>query len=168
MVALFGRKSQRGEIAGALVVIFEEEAVDLHLVEQDLCDRLVAALRHPGALEIAAAEMDAHGHIGRPIADRIVDQPAIEADERVRVVAARLGSGANVRVAEIRKIGVVELQVAQAARRKIGDLGAISGGQIVVEILKARIDRLADRLAPAAEVQHRRRRDADFRRARRR
>ena len=92
-----GRKAQRGEIAGALVVIFEEEAVDLHLVEQDLCDRLVAALRHPGALEIAAAQMDAHGHIGRPIADRIVDQPAIEADERVRVVAARLGSRANVR-----------------------------------------------------------------------
>ena len=106
--------------------------------------------------------MDADGHVLRPVADRIVDQPAIEADERVRIVAARLGSGANVGIAEIGKIGVVELQVAQAARRKIGDLGAIGGGQIVVEILKARIDRLADRLAPAAEMQHRRRRDADF------
>ena len=68
-------------------------------------------------------------------------------------------------IAEVRKIGVVELQIAQAARREIGDLGAIGGGQIVVEILKARIDRLADRFAPAAEMQHRRRWDADLRRA---
>src|ERR1700722_17553462 len=100
-------KTQRGEIAGALVVIFQEEAVDLHLVEQDLRDWLVAALRDPSALEIPTTEMDADSHVGRPVANGIVDEPAIEADERVRVVAARLGSRANFGIAEISKIGVV-------------------------------------------------------------
>src|SRR5579872_10027 len=61
-------EAQRREIAGALVVIFEEKAVDLHLVEQNFRDRLIAALRHPGALEIAAAEMDRNHHVGRTIA----------------------------------------------------------------------------------------------------
>src|ERR1700722_17029066 len=60
-------KSQRGEIAGALVVIFKEETGDLHLVEQDLRDWLVATLRHPGALEIAAAQRGANGHISWPV-----------------------------------------------------------------------------------------------------
>src|SRR5271165_292689 len=159
------REAQRREIARTLVVVFEEEAVDLHLVEQNFGDRLVAALRDPGALEVAAAEMDADRHVGWPVADRIVDQPAIEPCQRVRVVAARLGAGADVGVAKIGKIGVVELQIAASARGEIGDLGAIGGGEVAEEILEVRIDRLADRLAPAAEMQHRGRRDADFWRA---
>ena len=159
------REAQRREVARALVVIFEEEAVDLHLVEQDLGDRLIAALRDPRALEIAAAEMDADGHVGGLVSNRIVDEPAIEPRQRVRVVAARFRSGANVGIAEISEIGVVELQIAQAAAGEIGDFRAIGGGEIVVESLELRIDMIADRLAPAAEMQHRRRRNAHFRRA---
>ena len=167
MVALFGREAQRREIARALVVVFEKKAVDLHLVEQDFGDRLIAAPRHPRALEIAAAKMDADRHVLRPVADRIVDELAIETRQRVRVVAARLGALADIGVAQIGEVGVVELQVAAAARGQIGDLGPVGGGQIIVEVLQARVDGLADRLAPAAEMQHRGGRDADFRRLRR-
>ena len=64
-------EAQRREVARALVVVLQEEAVDRELVEQDLGDRLVAALRHPGALVVAAAEMDADRHVVRAVRDRI-------------------------------------------------------------------------------------------------
>src|SRR5574337_307068 len=93
------REPERREVARTLVVVFEEEAVDLHLVEQNLGDRLVAALRHPGAPEVAAAQMHTDRHVGRPLANRFVDEPAIEAGQRVRVVAARLRASADVGIA---------------------------------------------------------------------
>ena len=93
-----------------------------------------------------------------PVADRVVDQLAVEMDESVGVVAPGAGALADRGIAEIGEIGVVELQIAQAARGEIVDLGAIGGGEVVVEILEPRIDPLRDRLAAAAEMQHRRRR----------
>ena len=162
----FRREAQRREVARALVVVFEEKAVDLHFVEQNIGDRLIAALGDPGALEIAAAEMDRDRHVLRPVADRVIDQPAVELGERVGIVAAGARALADGRVAEIGEIGVVELQVAAAARRQIGDLVAIGGGEVDVEWLEVGIDALADRLPAAAEMQHRRRRDADLRRLR--
>ena len=72
-----GHVPQRREIAGARGVEFEKEGVDLGLVEQPLGDRLVAAFRHPGALEIAAAHMHTDRHARRPLADRIVEQPDV-------------------------------------------------------------------------------------------
>src|SRR5258705_26595 len=48
------QEAQRREAAGALGVELHEEAVDVR-AEHRLGDRLVAALGHPGALEVAAA-----------------------------------------------------------------------------------------------------------------
>src|SRR5579872_520058 len=158
-----GREAQRREIAGAFIVIFKEETVDLHLVQQNLGDRLIAALRDPGAFEIAAAEMDGDRHVLWPIADRIIDETTIEMGQRIGIIAARLGRFADRRIAEIGKVGVVELKVAAAALSEISDLVAVRGGEIVVASLELGIGALADRLAAAAEVQHRRRRDTDFR-----
>ncbi len=93
-----------------------------------------------------------------------VDEPAVETGQRVGIVAARLGAGADLGVAEIGEVGVVELKIAAAARREVGDFGSIGGGEVRVEILEIGIYRLADRLPPAAEMQHRRRGDADLRR----
>src|SRR3984957_15408252 len=160
------REAERREIARALVVVFEEEAVDLHLVEQNFRDRLITALRDPGALEISAAQMHRNRHVLRPIADRVVDQLAVKPDERVGIVAARDRALANGGIAEIGQIGVVELQVAAAARGEIRDLGAISGAKVFVEVLQPGIDAGADRFAAAAEMQHRGRGNADFCRTR--
>src|SRR5437870_5284062 len=55
--------TKRREIAGAGVVVFEEIAVDVEVVEKHLRNGLVTALRDPGALEIAPAQMDADGHV---------------------------------------------------------------------------------------------------------
>src|SRR3546814_13722921 len=86
--------------------------------------------------------------------------------EGIRVVTARLGALADLRVAEIGEVGVVHLQVAAAARRQVGDLGAIGGREVGIEVFEVRIDLLRDRLAAAAEMQHGGRGNADLRRFR--
>src|SRR5690606_29592659 len=73
---------ERLESARALVVVLEEEAVDVELVEDDLGDRLVSAFREPAALRVAAAQVDANGHVVRSIGDRLVDQPRVLARQR--------------------------------------------------------------------------------------
>ena len=82
--------AQRLEAAGAVAVVFHEEAVDLDLVEQDLLHRLVAAGAHVGRFIIAAAHVHGDGHVGRNVRHRGVDQIAIERAERIRIVAAVL------------------------------------------------------------------------------
>src|SRR3546814_3660408 len=61
--------------------------------------------------------------------------------EGIRVVTARLGALADLRVAEIGEVGVVHLHVAAAARRQVGDLGAIGGREVGIEVFEVRIDR---------------------------
>src|SRR5262249_25953151 len=69
-----GQKTQRFEAAGARAVIFEKVAIHLDFVEDELGDRLVAAVRHPRAGEIAAAKMHTHCHVPRPILDRGIEE----------------------------------------------------------------------------------------------
>ena len=64
-----GHEAQRGEVAGALVVVLEEVGVDVELVEQHLGDRLVAALGEPRAAVVAAAQVDADGEVVGPAGD---------------------------------------------------------------------------------------------------
>src|SRR3984885_1687588 len=54
-------EAERLEAAGPFRVVLEQEPVDGHLVEQPFGDRVVAALRHPGAAVVAAAEMHGPG-----------------------------------------------------------------------------------------------------------
>src|SRR3954468_19876982 len=82
-----GEKTQRLETAGARAVVFEKVAVDVDLVEDQLGDRLVAALRHPGAGEIAAAQMHADRHVLRTAFDRVVEKPRIGLRQRRRIFA---------------------------------------------------------------------------------
>ena len=157
--------AQRREIAGARVVVLEEVPVDLEVVEQHLRDGLVAAFGDPGALEIAAAEVDADRHPRGAIGDRRVDEARVAARQFVGIVAARPRALAHLRVAKIGEVRVVELQVAAARGGKRVDLGAVRGGDIGVERLEIGIGVAADRLAATAEVQHRRRRNRHLRRA---
>ena len=54
----FGKEAQRFERAGAVVVVFEEEPVDVERGEHFLSDRVVAAFGVPVAAIVAAAKMD--------------------------------------------------------------------------------------------------------------
>jgi hypothetical protein len=111
--------AQRREIARARVVVLEEVAVDVELVEQHLCHRLVAALGGPRALEVAAAQVHARRHARRPGRDRVVDELGVAARQLVRIVAARAGALAHLRVAKVSEVGVVELHVRASGRCEV-------------------------------------------------
>jgi hypothetical protein len=66
-------EAERLEAAGALVVVLEEEAIDLEPAEEGLGDEVVAALRRPGRLEVAAAEVGRDPEALRAASERGVD-----------------------------------------------------------------------------------------------
>ena len=108
------QEPQRLEAAGAVGVVFQEIAVEVHAAEQPLGDRLVAARGHPGGFEVAAADMRGDGHVGGLRRQRGVDHVLVDLRQVVRhrhAVARRRHLG---RRAQIRPHGVVELQVAAA------------------------------------------------------
>ena len=57
-------ESQRLESSGALVVVFEQEAIAIELVEDLVGDGVIAALGVPVAAIVAATQMDGQRHAG--------------------------------------------------------------------------------------------------------
>src|SRR5690606_30465105 len=163
----FRHEPQRLEAAGPLVVVLEEETVDIELVEEHVGDRLVPALGEPTALRVAAAQVNADGHVVRPAGDRIVDQPRVRARQRVDVLAALARAFAHLLVAEVREIRVVDLQVAASGRGEIRDLLSEHARDVREKLVHLGIHVRIDRSPSAAEVQHRGRRNRLPRRARR-
>jgi len=154
-----GQEAERPEVARARVVVLEEVAVDAHLREQRLGDRLVAALRRPGALEVAAAQMNGERHAGRLLGHDPVDERGVAVRQLVRVVAARPCRLAHLVVAQVGEVGVVHLHVGAAGGRERAQLVAVGAGDILVERLEVGVVLAADAGAAAAKVQHRRRRN---------
>src|SRR6185295_6494512 len=159
-----GEEPQRPDVARALVVVFEEVAVDVHLGKQRLGDRLVAALRRPCALEVAAAQVHAQRHAGGFLRDDAVDERRVAVRQLVRVVAARARRLAHLVVAQVGEVGVVHLHVAAAGGGERAQLGTVGVGDVLPERLEVGVVLAADAGAAAAEVQHRRRRDRHLRR----
>ena len=155
-------EAQRLEIARALVVVFEEISGDVHAVEQGLGHRLVAALGNPGALEVAATEMHAHRHVLGARLDRIIYQLSVGRRQRRRILADVLDLLAQVWIAEIGEIDLVDLQIAAAGGGQVLDLLVVDPRQIGIEVAHVRIGLLVDRLAPAAEMHGRGRWDGDL------
>jgi hypothetical protein len=91
--------------------------------------------------------VDADDHVVGLVADRIVDDARVEARQLVGVHAALAGVLTLRVVAQIREVGVVELEVAAARIGEAGDLGAVGGGEVGVELLKVRIGGGVDRVA---------------------
>ena len=77
---------QRSEVAGALVVVLEEVGIDGQLREQDLGDRLVAALREPRAAVVAPTQVHGDDEVVRSPGQHLVDQRGVGAGELVGVV----------------------------------------------------------------------------------
>jgi hypothetical protein len=105
-------------------------------------------------------------HPGRALGDRGVDQSRIAPRQLVRIIAAGARSRAQLRIAQVRKVGVVELNIGAAGRGERAQLFAVGRGDVGKECLEVRVGLAADRLAPAAEVQHGRRGERHLRRAR--
>src|SRR5262249_21368215 len=159
-----GQKTQRFEAAGARAVIFEKIAIHIDFVEDELGDRLVAAVRHPRAGEIAAAKMHAHRHVPRPILDRGIEELGVGPRQRSRVLADIGDLLAQLRIAEIGEIDLVDLQITAAGRGEGAGFVAVDTGKIVVEGVDVGIGLGIDRAPGASEMTNSWRRERDLRR----
>src|SRR5262245_4239113 len=81
-----GQKAQRFEAAGARAVVCQKIAVHVDLVEDQFGDRLVTALCHPRAGEVAAAEVHAHRHAVGSILDRGIEELGVSPRQRRRIL----------------------------------------------------------------------------------
>src|SRR5678816_761259 len=127
----FGDVAQRLEAAGALGVELEEEAIDVDLGERGLGDVVIAAACEPGALEVAAAGVDANRHVVGDVADRGVDGLRVDRHVPLRIVTELAELLLHFRIAEHRDGGVVDLQVAAARLVEVGDLLAVALREIL-------------------------------------
>jgi hypothetical protein len=96
-------------------------------------------------------------HRGRPLGDGGIDEAGVATRELVGIVAAAARTLAHLRIAQIREVRVVELHVGAACCAECLQLRAITCGHVGIEILEIWIRVFADRAAPAAKMQHRRR-----------
>ena len=151
-----GHEAQRGEVAGALVVVLEEVGVDVELVEQHLGDWLVAALGEPRAAVVAAAQVDGDDEVVGAAGDDGVDQLGVGVGELVGILAALDGTGAHHRVAQVGEVGVVELHVPTARRVEGVELGAVARREVGEELLQVGVGVEVDRCPATTEVDHRR------------
>src|SRR6476646_2357359 len=159
-----GYETQRREAARAVAVVFHEIGVDVDLVEQDLGHRLVAAGRDEGRLKVATAQMHRLGHIGRDIGQRSVDHAGIDVGKRFRILAAVGDEGAQLGVAEIGEIDLVELEIAAAGVAAGTQRLAVALAEVAIEIVHVGIDLDRHGIAPVAEMQRRGRGNGHFRR----
>lgn len=157
-----GQVAQGGEVARAGVVVLEEVDVDVELLEEDLGDGLVAALGEPLRAVVAAAQVDANGHVLGALLDGLVDQGGVLAGQDVGVAMALLSLGAHARVAQVGQVGVVELDHADAGGVQVGELLLVDAGEVVEEGLEGRVGLLGNGLTRVAEVDHGGRGDGDL------
>src|SRR6516164_6160599 len=159
-----GQKTQRFEAARARAVVFEKIAIHVDFVEDELGDRLVAAVRHPRAGEIAAAKVHARRHVPRPILDRGIEELGVGPRQPGRILADIGDLLAQLRIAQVGEVDLVDLQIAAAGRGEVADFLAVDTGKIVVEGVDVGIGLGIDRAASAPEMHDRWRRERDLRR----
>ena len=102
--------------------------------------------------------------IRRTLVDHGIDERRVRMRQLVGIVTALRGLRAHLRIAQVREVRVVELDVPAARRVERGELVAIHLREVFEEFIQIRIRGDVDSLPSAAEVHHRRRRDGDLRR----
>src|SRR5262249_41224290 len=122
-----------------------------------------ATLCDPTGAEVAATKVHGDGHVRRTRADGRVDHVGVDGGQAVGVVTAFAQQAALLRIAKIREVHFVELQVAATRIGKGLHGGAIGEAEVAVEFVHLGIDRGVDGAAAAAKVEHARRRNRHLR-----
>lgn len=158
-----GQMPQRAEITGARIVVLEKVHIDIQLLEERLSNGLVAALREPLAAVVAAAQVDANGHVLGPLGNGAVDKLGVLLGQLGGILAVASGGFlAHLVVAQVGQVSVIELDKAAPSSVQVGNLLLIDAHEILKEGLQGRVGVLVDGLAAATEVHHGRRGDADL------
>lgn len=106
--------------------------------------------------------MGGDDHVGRPLGERVVDDARVDLLQAIGIVAALAGLVQFFLRAEIGPDRIVELQIAAAGVVERLHRLAVGLAEIHEERVEIGIDILRDRVAAAAEVQHRGRRIVIF------
>lgn len=158
-----GQMPQRAEIARSRIVVLEKVHIDIQFLEERLGHGLVAALREPLAAIVAAAQVDANGHILGPLGNGAVDELGILLRQLSGVLAVASGGLlAHLVVAQVGQVGVVELDKAAPSSIQVGNLLLVDAHKILKEGLQGWVGLLVDGLTAATEVHHGRGWDADL------
>ncbi len=126
--------------------------------KQGFGHRFVVATRGEAAAEVAAAKVDRQQHVRGFVRNHTVDERGIAPRQFVGIVSTRAGRGAQLRIAQVSEVGVVELHVVAARCGQTLKFFSIGACHVLVKgRIELRVGRQADALAAAAEVQHGRR-----------
>ncbi|STW29367.1 Uncharacterised protein [Klebsiella michiganensis] len=101
--------AQRGEVAGAVVIIFEEKRVDVNAAKQHLGYRLVAALGRSRSSGITATHVQANGQVLRLPFQGLIQNVGIDARQFIRIFAAIANLLSLLIGAEVGPDGVIKL-----------------------------------------------------------
>jgi hypothetical protein len=159
-----GTNRSGSNVPRSRVVVFEEVGVDVQLVEQGISDRLVAPFGNPRASHVAAAEVNRDGEVRRPRIDHRIDQRRVGVRQVIRVLTRVPSLVPDLRVAQVRQVGVVELDVPTPRLVERRHLVAVGLRQILEELIQVGVRRDVDALASSAKVHHRGGRNRDLRR----
>src|SRR5580692_10737505 len=124
----------------------------IYAAEKSLRDRLVAAFREIASFEIAAADVNARGHVGRPPGQRLIGGVNVKVDELVGVPAFALGALAQPRVAQHGDGDLVELDVWAASLAQAVNFLPEYQRQIGEELARIRIDLRIGEVAASIEM----------------
>ena len=120
-----GTRRRRLEGAGALVVVFEQEAIDGEFMEEALGNSVVAAFGVPVAAIVAAAEMDGEGDAGLTGRREAGVVGVKRSCEHLRRIDTQflLHPGCPLRIEIVAVARRIDLEVRDAARGQVADVG---------------------------------------------
>ncbi len=114
-------------------------------IEDALSQRIVTAFAEIAALVVAAADVEADSHVGRPAGQRLIGCVDVEIDQIVGIGALRLDVGADEWVGEQHDRHLIELDVAATSRGQRRDLLGEGPTEIGEERCKVGVDMRAVR-----------------------
>ena len=152
---VFGQVAQRAEVAAAVVVIFQEVRVYVHLRQQRFSHRFIVASSSVRAFEIAATQVHGQCHASWFLRHHFVDEGRVAVRQFIRVVTACACGFAHFVVAQIGQVGVVHLHISATCGGQRAQFIAVGFGHIVVKRrVEFGVSVFADTGAAAAKVQH--------------
>jgi hypothetical protein len=102
--------------------------------------------------EVASAQVDGNGHVLGSIFDGRVDELSILSGERIQVLSSTGCCFSHVQVAQVSKIGIIELDKGASSFGESLDFRSISGSQILEEVVEVGVGSNINRSSSTSEV----------------
>lgn len=132
-----------------LSVILEVITVDVHLVKQLHCNRIIASLRKVDRVpKVASAEVQADTHVLRTRRKGVVVEPDVRVEESIRVVVVFPQSFEHIDVAKVGKERVIDLNIAAAGGVQDLEFLSVCSGDVIEVGFAVRVYLGLERIIP--------------------